>query len=199
MRKIRPQQEKPAETDQRVLQSKKAVLAATYELLSEEGLANVSVEEVSKRSGVAKTTIYRHWPSRTLLLLDACSKLGVKPQPPDTGSAKGDLEQLTMQIAARLPTAPWTRVLPSVIDAAERDSKLAALQKKIHGDMRAAFQAVIERGQKTGEISPGQDVTEIVAAVLGPLFYRRWFSREPLDEHFVKNVVARALAGPGEP
>ncbi len=198
MRKIRTKQKKPPETDQRVLQSKKAVLAATYELLSEEGLGNVSVDAVSRRSGVAKTTIYRHWPSRTLLLLEACSKLGVKPQARDTGSAKDDLEKLADQVASRLPTAPWTRVLPSVIDAAERDSKLAALQMKIHGDMRSAFHSVIERGQKTGEISASQDVTEIIAAILGPLFYRRWFSREPLNEHFVKNVVARALASPGE-
>lgn len=198
MRKIRPAQKKPAETDRRILQSKKAVLAATYELLSEEGLANVSVDEVSKRSGVAKTTIYRHWPSRTLLLLDACSQMGTKPQPPDTGSAKGDLEKLAAQVAARLPTAPWTRVLPSVIDAAERDAQLAALQKRIHHDMRAAFHSVIERGQKTGEISSSQDPPEIIAAILGPLFYRRWFSREPLNEHFVRNVVARALSGPAE-
>ncbi len=199
VRKIRSQQKKSAETDQRVRQSKTAVLAATYELLSEEGLANVSVDEVSKRSGVAKTTIYRHWPSRTMLLLDACSQMGTKPQLPDTGSAKSDLEKLAVQVAARLPTAPWTRVLPSVIDAAERDAKLAALQKRIHHDMRAAFHSVIERGQKSGEISSSQDPPEIIAAILGPLFYRRWFSREPLSETFVKNVVVRALASPGQP
>ena len=84
--------------------------------------------------------------------------------------------------------------MPSVIDAAERDSKLAALQKRIHAEMRGAFQSVIERAQQKGEISASLDPSEIIAAILGPLFYRRWFSREPLHEHFVKNVVTRALA-----
>jgi hypothetical protein len=88
--------------------------------------------------------------------------------------------------------------LPSVIDAAERDAQLAALQKRIHHDMRAAFHSVIERGQKTREISSSQDPPEIIAAILGPLFYRRWFSREPLNKQFVRNVVARALSSPAK-
>jgi AcrR family transcriptional regulator len=194
VKKMRPRQEKSAPPDERVARSKQAVLAATYKLLSKEGLAGVSVDAVSKRSGVAKTTIYRHWPSRSALLLDACSQMGSKPQPPDTGSLKSDLETLATQIAGRLPTAPWTRVLPSIIDSAERNPKLAALQKRIHAEMRGAFQSVIERAQQRGEISSVQDPSEVIAAILGPLFYRRWFSREPLDERFVKNVVARAIA-----
>ena len=60
-----------ADADARVLRSRKAVLAATLRLLAEAGLSGVSVDEVSKRSGVAKTTIYRHWSSRSALLLDA--------------------------------------------------------------------------------------------------------------------------------
>src|SRR5215475_14064822 len=80
-----------SQPDARVQRSKKPVLAAAHELLSQPGLGGVSVDAVSERSGVAKTTIYRHWRSRTALLLDACSKLGNKPEAPDTGSLKGDV------------------------------------------------------------------------------------------------------------
>jgi AcrR family transcriptional regulator len=193
VKKMRPRRKKNPPPNERVARSKQAVLAATYKLLSEEGLAGVSVEAVSQRSGVAKTTIYRHWPSRSVLLLDACSRMGSKPQPPDTGSLKSDLETLTSQIAGRLPTAPWTKVLPSIIDSAERDPKLADLQKSIHAEMRGAFRSVIERAQQKGEISSAHDPSEIIAAILGPLFYRRWFSREPIDEKFVRGVVERAV------
>src|SRR5512137_2691275 len=151
MKRLRPRPKKNASPDERVLRSKKAVLAATYKLLSEEGLGGVSVDAVSKLSGVAKTTIYRHWPSRSVLLLDACSQMSSKPQPPDTGSLKSDLEMLATQVAGRLPTAPWTRVLPSIIDAAERDPKLAAVQARIHSEMRNVFRLVIERAQQKGE------------------------------------------------
>lgn len=194
MKKLRPRGKKIAAPDERVLRSKKAVLAATYKLLSEAGLGGVSVDEVSKRSGVAKTTIYRHWPSRSALLLDACAKMASKPEPPETGGLQGDLEFLAAYIAGRLPTALWASVLPSIIDAAERDPQLAAVQARIHSEMRNVFRLVIERAQQRGEISRSIDSAELIAAILGPLFYRRWFSREPLNERFVKNVVARAIA-----
>lgn len=119
-----------------------------------------------------------------------------KPRPPETGSLHGDMEVLAAFVAGRLPTAPWASVLPSIIDAAERDPELAAVQARIHSEMRNVFRLVIERAQQKGEISRNVDSAELIASILGPLFYRRWFSREPLSEHFVKNVVARALAAP---
>src|SRR5579871_5587195 len=104
--------QKTHETDERVRRSKEAVLATTYELLTEMGLGGVSVDAVSRLSGVAKTTIYRHWPSRTALLLDACSKLGSRPEAPDTGSLRGDLDVLATNVAHRLQSARWPTVLP---------------------------------------------------------------------------------------
>jgi len=180
------------ETDERVEKSKKAVLTATYELLAKSGLGGVSVDEVSRRSGVAKTTIYRHWPSREALLLDACSQLSTRPVVPDTGKLRTDLEALAVGAAMRLQQ-PWSTVLPSIIDAAERDKELAKLQSQIHAQMRGAFIAVIERGQERGELARSLDAREIVASIIGPIMYRRFFSRELLDEAFAKKIVERAL------
>ncbi len=193
MKHKRPARSVTPAADERVLRSKKAVLETTHKLLSEGGLGGVSVDEVSKRSGVAKTTIYRHWPSRSALLLDACANLSARPQAPDTGSLHGDLEMLSLYIAAKLRTASWATVLPSIIDAAERDPELAELQKKLHGEMRTAFRLIVERAQKRGEIPPSVDPSVVIATILGPLYYRRWFSREPLDERFVRGVVDRAV------
>lgn len=179
-------------TDGRVEKSKKAVLTTTYELLKEHGLNGVSVDEVSRRSGVAKTTIYRHWPSRGSLLLDACSQLSPRPQVPNTGSLRSDLEAFATSVAERLQL-PWSSVMPSVIDVAERDKELAKLQAEIHGQMRGALVAVLEQAQKRGEIAGDQDPREMAASILGPLLYRRFFSREPLDSAFARNVVERAL------
>lgn len=191
-KKLRTRGKNLSGLDERVARSKKAVLATTYELLTEEGLGGVSVDAVSERSGVAKTTIYRHWPSRSALLLDACASMGSKPQAPDTGSLAGDLESLALYLASRLRTAPWATVLPSIVDAAERDAKLAKVQARIHAEMRDPFRQVIERAQKKRELSSDVDATEVIASVLGPLFYRRWFSREPLSENFARAVVRRA-------
>ena len=183
------------ETDERVEKSKRLVLAATYELLTKSGLSRVSVDEVSRRSGVAKTTIYRHWPSRESLLLDACSQLRTRPAVPDTGNVKTDLEALACGAAVRLQQ-PWSTVMPSIIDAGERDKNLALLQSQIHSQMRGAFVTAIENGQKRGELPRSQDPRELVASILGPILYRRFFSREPLNEAFARKVVERALHVP---
>ncbi len=181
------------ETDERVLRSKKAVLAATFQLLSESGFGGVSVDEVSRRSGVAKTTVYRHWPSRTALLIDACSSMGTKPQAPDTGSFKGDLTALVTYMAARLRSDKWASILPSVIDAAERDPELAEVHARLHAGFMAPVYSIIERAKNQGELPEDCEPSEVVASIVGPLFYRRWFSRQPLDEKFAKGIVERAF------
>ena len=184
----------PDRTDDRVEKSKAAVLAATYELLSEVGLSGATVDEVAKRSGVAKTTIYRHWPSRAKLLLDACSKLSAKFSTPQTGSLRGDLTALVSEVAQRLQSN-FATILPSIVDAAERDPEIAKLHAQIHAGLMAPILAVIERAHQRGELPRKQKASHLVARIVGPLFYRRWFSREPVDVEFVKSVVESALRG----
>jgi AcrR family transcriptional regulator len=153
-----------------------ATLAATYELLSESGLGGVSIDEVSRRSGVAKTTIYRHWATRSALLLDACSQLSPRPTAPDRGSLRADLTELALVIAQRLHAGRWSSVIPSVIDAAERDPEIAELHSRLHAGMMSAFQTVVAQARKRGEIGAERDLAEITASIAGPLFYRRGFS-----------------------
>jgi AcrR family transcriptional regulator len=179
--------------DRRVQRSRKAVLAQTYELMSAAGISGVSIDEVSRRSGVAKTTIYRHWPSRAALLLDACSTIGSAPPVPDTGGFAGDLAALTEGLAEQLRTARWATVLPSIVDAAERDPELAGLHADLQARLMAPFTVVAERARDRGELAPDRDPADVVAAVAGPLFYRRWFSREPLDAAFARRVVSDTL------
>ena len=182
----------PEETDERVEKSKRVVLATTFELLTKSGLSGVTVDEVSRRSGVAKTTIYRHWPSRDALLMHACSQFKSMPQVPDTGSLRGDLEVLAGEVVAQLQQ-PWSTIMPSIIDVAERNKGLAALQAQIHAQTRSALVTVIERAQQRGELPHSQDSRELIASILGPLVYRRFFSRESLDQALAKRVVERAL------
>ena len=178
--------------DGRVRRSKEAVLAATFALLGETGLGGVSVDEVARRSGVAKTTIYRHWPTRSALLLDACSQLTARPAVPDTGSLKGDLVALAETVAERL-SGRWASVLPSIVDAAERDPETAQLHGQLHADMMSAFRTVIARAQETGELGKHVAASDLIGAIVGPLFYRRWFSREPLTKAVARAIAERAL------
>ena len=183
----------PAPLDKRVIRTKERVLTETYRLLFEGGMGGVSIDEVSRRSGVAKTTIYRHWPTRSALLIDACSQMGGPGAPPDTGNFKSDVHILTKGVAEQLNNAAWPSVLPSIIDAAERDPEVAQLHATLHAaNMQPFFQA-IEAAKRRGEIPQDRDSATLAAAIIGPLFYRRWFSKEKIDGPFVSRVVEHAL------
>ena len=187
----------PAKGPEPLRRSKEAVkaasLAAAYELLTEAGLSGVSFDEVSRRSGVAKTTIYRYWPTRSALLFDAVMQFAPRLQTPATGSLRGDLTALALGLAQRLQTGRWSSAMPSIIDAAERDKEVAEFQSRTHAGMMSGFSAIAARAQARGELGPNFDVSDLTAAIAGPLFYRRWFSRQELDDAFVRGVVERAL------
>ena len=183
--------------DSRAARSRATVLAETYRLLAEGGIGGVSIDEIARRTGVAKTTIYRHWPSRAALLLDACSKLGAAAVVPNTGSLRGDLTALATELAAALNSPGWPAVLPSIIDAAERDPELAALHAALHARLMKPLLVVAQRAKERGEL-PSRRPEDVVAAVAGPLFFRRWFSKEAIDARFVAAVV-RANAPPERP
>ena len=179
--------------DERVRRSRAAVLAATSALLFERGYSGVSVDEVSRRSGVAKTTIYRHWPARTDLLRDACANIGTPQAAPDLGTLRADIAALMGALAEALTTAPWTSVLPSIVDAGERDPDMAEMYRRLQQGYSAPFEAAIRRGIDRGELPADTDVAALAAALIGPLFFRRWFAREPLTEGFVREIVRIAL------
>jgi AcrR family transcriptional regulator len=179
--------------DERVRRSRAAVLGVTAQLLFERGFGGATVDEISRRSGVAKTTIYRHWPTRTDLLRDACSTLGTPLDAPDTGSFEADVTALMMNLAHLLRSAKWTSVLPSIIDAAERDPDIAYMYSKLQQGYSQPFETVIRRALRRGELPPNTDAAMLVAALTGPLFYRRWFSREPLTDDFARQIVLHVL------
>lgn len=180
--------------DSRVERSQNTVLTAAFELLSESGVGGFSVDEVARRSGVAKTTIYRHWPTREALVIDACSRISAEQKAPDAGSLQADLNAILTDIAHLLETANWSSVLPSIVDIAERDPEFADIHSKIQQGHAAPLREVLDRAVHRGELPANADLSILVAALLGPLFYRRWFSREAIDDQFVQATISRVIA-----
>lgn len=179
--------------DKRVERSRHTILAAAFDLLSEGGVASFTVDEVARRSGVAKTTIYRHWPTREALVIDACSRMIDRQQTPDTGSLDGDVKAILEQIAHMLQTANWSSVLPSIVDTAERDPEFAKVHSRIQQGHTAPLREVLQRAAVRGDLPANADMSTIVASLMGPLFYRRWFSREPIDSQFIEAIIKRVL------
>ena len=183
-------------TDPRVVLSRERVLTATLDLLTKAGLGGLTIDDVSKRSGVAKTTIYRHWPNRNALIVDACLQMtDADDEPPDTGSLECDVKAILTNLAELMVTARWSSILPSIVDAAERDPEIAKVHSRLQRWHAAPLRAALERAALRGEIPSEADLSAIAAALLGPLYFRRWFSREPINASFVDLIVLGVLAG----
>jgi AcrR family transcriptional regulator len=186
--------------DPRVARSRAAVLEATVRLLGEVGHGGTTIEAIAERSGVAKTTIYRHWPSRARLLLDAFERL-VEPVPvPDTGDVREDLLTVARGLAAMLRRSDWSRVLATLIDAAQSDPELAELAREFNRERRRAARTVLERAMARGELPAGIDADLYVQLMGGFLFYRRLLPQDPAPDatvvQAVDAVLAAAQAGP---
>src|SRR5580692_2174716 len=136
--------------DGRVRRSRDRVLTTAFELLSESGVGGFTVDEVSRRSGVAKTTIYRHWPSREALVIDAASRISAEQEVPDTGSLEGDVTALLVNLGHVLGTARWSSVVPSIVDVAERDPEFAGIHGQIQRGHAAPLREIIERAVGRG-------------------------------------------------
>lgn len=174
--------------------SKARILKETYRQLSASGIGGVSVDEIARRAGVSKATIYRHWPSRSALLMDACASLGAPLATPRTGGLRGDLTGVLTALAGQLETAPWSAVYPSILDAAERDPDVAALQSALHAVYMKTFEEVLARHPR--EAPPdklGGSPAERVARLVGPLFFMRWFERRPITAALIDSIVSGAL------
>jgi AcrR family transcriptional regulator len=196
MKKKTSRRSNDAETseDSRVVRSRNLILKTTWDLLSENGLGGVSIDEVSRRSGVAKTTIYRHWKTRSDLLIDACSQLEASQNLPGTGNIRGDLMILLKGLVEMLNHARWASILPSVIDHAERDPSIAHLHSRLQREHAAPYHEVIKLAMKRGELPKRTDPSAMIAMLFGPLFYRRWFTREVLSAEFATTLVDNVLS-----
>lgn len=175
--------------DPRVVRSRASVIAAALAVMSERGVAATTIEAVTQRSGVAKTTIYRQWDNQQALVLDAFSTLLDEPAVPDTGTLRGDLLELVRGLTRALTASPAATLMPALIDAAERDLTFAAVH---HDEATRRHQAVISSitlGVTRGELPAETDPAAVVDLLAGPIFYRRYVSQGQVDEAFADIVV----------
>ena len=178
----------------RVRRSRERVLTTAVDLLSESGVSGFTVEEVANRSGVAKTTIYRHWPSREALVLDAASRISAEVQAPDTGSVADDATAILTDLAHLLATTGWSSVVPSIVDAVERDPEFAAMHGMIQRGHAAALREVLNRAIERGQLPSETDVSHVISTLIGPLYYRHWFTHAPTDYGFIQTIVENVFS-----
>lgn len=178
------------DADPRVERSRRVILSAAIDLLGEVGYGGLTIEAVAARAGVGKSTIYRHWSGKLDLIEDAIRTLKASVVVPPSGSVRERLTAVLQQVAAHIAESAC---LPAVIDAAERDPEVCAIQRRVARDRRQLVVDLLAEGVAAGEVPPNLDLHLLADCLIGPIVVRRLLDHEPFDPARVPFVVSQLL------
>jgi AcrR family transcriptional regulator len=171
-------------------ESEEAILAATIQLLSEKPLRDISMEEIARKAGVGKATIYKWWPSKTYVALDAFLRKTNRVVPtPDTGSVRRDL---LVQLRAHMVfyDSPAGRILGQFVAECQIDKEFASLfRKRFLKPRRETTRVIFDRGIERGEIDQNFDRELLLDMIYGPAVYRMIVGHAPIESKLADEMV----------
>jgi AcrR family transcriptional regulator len=178
----------------RSTEAQKAILDATWKLLKTMTVKDLSIEAIAREAGVGKTTIYRWWPTKAAVVIDAfMAKIVPENTPAKTKTAKTALEK---QILALMKTfnGESGHIVAQIIAEGQSDGQaLKMFRERFLLGFRDATKTIIEQGIKTGEFD-GKIDPELSTDILhGSLYYRLLIGHLPIDEDFAKKLPEQAL------
>lgn len=186
--------------DPRVARTRAAVMEAAADLLFAGGVRAVTIEAIVQRSGVARSTIYRHWPTRTDVLADAMAGLlRPLPGPPPAGPLADRLRALLTPMTDMGMTRRLGLV-PALLSEADRDPELAGFRARFTASYTEPVAGVLREAVATGELPADVDVDEATSQLLGPLMFHRFvFTDGTVDAAFVERMIDLFVASRARP
>ena len=175
-----------------------AIRDAAVELFAERGFEGVSVEDVAERAGVSRATIYRRYPSKVDLIVEAGGCLASDDIAfPDTGNLGDDLRGLARSLVKAFTDSPAGRVMPVMVFERRRYPELDAGYRRFLSDRKTRTRRVLQRAVERGELPSDTDAGVMSSMLVGPIFHRLIITQEPLNDAFVDALVDALLRGFG--
>jgi AcrR family transcriptional regulator len=169
--------------------ARKAILKAAYHLLKDQGHEGVSTSQLASNAGVSTATLYRWWPTKEAVLLEAFFEAAGEMLP--FRQDKSPLARLRKHVveAARFLKSEHGRVMARLIMAIQEDDELRRGFLQIYYlPRRAAAHAVIQEAIQAGELPSDTDPEILIDALYGPLYARLLLGHAPLDEKFAEKI-----------
>lgn len=180
----------------RNLQLRQAVLDAARELLEQAGPSGVTMEAVAAKAGVGKPTVYRWWPNRHAVTMDALMASTAKDKPPRSSSSPLRALSRQLKMVVHTLSSRTGRNVTTLIAAADPDTELSkTFRNHFILSRRDEGRALLEKAAEAGEIRPDADLEIALDQIYGPLFFRMLMGHAPLDEGFVDGLIASLLSG----
>ncbi|WP_065962311.1 TetR/AcrR family transcriptional regulator [Streptomyces sparsogenes] len=185
------------------------ILEAAHELLVERGYDRFAIDEVAARAAVAKTTLYRRWPTKDHLLVALVAKIQDEVSVADTGDIRRDLSVYLTAVATGLDrmrrvgrdlTGEEDRsagVVAELVAAAARHPDVGDVVRNLFARRNALPLALLDRARERGALAPGTSSEVLFDQLAGALYYRLLVTGAPIGADYVEELVGQVLAGPG--
>jgi len=176
--------------------SHRAVLDATRALVAKGGYTAATIEAISARSGVAKTTIYRRWPNRPALVVELLMEMAATAVPPPAGPNPLEAVRAEMRGIASVSDHLIGKLLISLLGEAQSDPEIrTALLDGVFRPRSEATARMIRQAQKAGLLRMDVPARVAVDLLVGPIFFRMFVKDQPLNDAFVAHVFRCVLTG----
>lgn len=176
--------------------TKSDILNASYDLLIENGFAQITIEKIAERANVSKATIYKWWPNKAAVVIDGFLNATNTDLPtPDTGSTIKDMI-IQVENFVKFLTSRKGSVITEIIAEGQYDEKLADIYRKAYfSPRRDISRKILERGILRGELRKDVNIEVSIDLIWGPVFYRLLITGEVIDNSFIKNIIDYAFQG----
>lgn len=177
------------EDDPRVVRTRRAVREAVRSLVQRAGFEAVSHQQVAEEAGIGRATVYRHWPNRTDLLLDALAEVEAPREWQSSGDLATDLARELERLQRTLGGSPLVPELVALIGRAEWDPELRETKTELLASGTAGLRRTLEAAIERRELPADLELDTTIARLAGPLFYRRVLAHAPLEDAFVAQII----------
>ena len=178
---------------------RQAILQAAIDLVDNPriGYRGLTMEAVARRAQVSKATLYRWWPGKPSLVLDAYRSKAIRDIPvPDTGDLATDLAQFLGHLAYAFSFLGSARTMAELIAVANTDPAFGeAFRATLLRERKQALRAIFNRARSRGEIAAHIDLDAAVDLAYGAVHHRLLVSHAPIDALYVRAILDMLLTG----
>lgn len=193
--KIKPPPEASVkQSDPRIARTRQHAMQAALELFAESGIQACTLENVAERSGISRSTLYRHWEEKSQLLKDALRSQIIERVAPDTGNLRDDMLTAMLELGHALEHTTWGAMVAQLMAAAAVDPDVAEIQKAAADYHTAIDIGIITRAIERGELAENLDPEHAALMFSAPIFYQHLFHRKTADAKWITGHIDKTVA-----
>jgi AcrR family transcriptional regulator len=177
----------------------KAILGTAMDLVIELGFRAVSIEAIAEKAGVAKTTIYRRWPNKAAVVMDAFMQRLLRTQFPETKKATESIRRQMRSMAQAFRSKDGA-VVKALLAEAQFDLELAtAFRERWTLPRRKLALAVLQKAVSQGELRSDIDLEATIDLLYAPMYYRLQMGTAPLSDAYIDEIFDQVMEGLFQP